>query len=260
VRKVSIGLGTLAAVGALALPASALAAQQFTITPAPVLSGKAGGSGSLTFSFTIANSLGGEPSPLAGPLTVDLPMGVSYSALAASAKLFPKCAASVVEAATGSTPPNCPAGSLVGTGSATFSALIGTQTLNESAAVKIYLSSSSPVGLTFWSAGTTPIAETKVWPGTISPGTGQYGETVVTTPPTISTVPGGPDASVIQYSSTFTGTTKVKVKKGKKTTTKTVYFIPLPKKCPSPQLHWGATAGYEDGTSTTTTATTACTL
>ncbi len=257
-RKVSIALGTIAAIGALALPASALAAQVFTFTP--TLTGPANGSGAVTTPFTIGNSLGGLPSPLAGATTVELPAGVSYSAVAASAKLFPKCSAAVINAATGSTPPACPAGSLVGSGTSTFAALIGSQTLNEVSTIKIYLTASSPVTLTFWGAGTSPIAETKIFTGTLMPDSGLYGEKIIVNTPTITTVPGGPDASVTQYSTTITGTAKVKSKKGKKTVTKTIYFVPLPKKCPSSQLHWSISSGFEDGTTASTTATTACTL
>jgi len=260
VRKVSIALGTVAAIGALSLPASALAAQQLTLTPSPTLTGKPGGSGTIFYAFTIANTLGGLPSPLSGSFTTELPAGVTYAAVAGSAKLFPKCSSAVINAATGSTPPVCPAGSQIGTGSSTFSALIGTQTLNETSTIKAYLTSSSPVTLTFWGSGTTPIAETKIFTGTLMPDSGLYGEKLITNIPTITTVPGGPDASVTQFSLSTGGTAKVKEKVKGKTKTVTVPFVPLPKKCASSQLHWSASTGYEDGTTTTTTATTPCTL
>lgn len=250
-RKVSIGLGTLAAMCVLALPASALAAQQFTLTPK--ITGKLGGAGALTFAFGIGNDAGGLPSPLTGQLTALFPAGVSYSALAANAKHFPTCSAAVITADAGATPPTaCPKGSLIGTGQATFAANIGGSPLSETTQyLNIYLSSASPVSLTFWSYGATPIQETKVFTGTLGAASGQYGIKLVNNIPTITTTPGGPDASVTAFTSTISAS--VKVKKGKKTT---VYpFIPLPKKLKSP-LNWSATATYEDGTSTTVTATT----
>ncbi len=255
-RKVSIGLGAIAAIVALAAPASALAAQQLTLTPK--LTGKLGGSGSILFAFTIAtNPLGGIPSPLSGQVIAELPKGVTYASVAASAKQFPTCSATLINAATGSTPPACPAGSLVGSGTSTFQAQLGSQMLNEPSTIKTYLSSANPIQLTFWGNGVSPIAETKVFTGTILPDSGLFGEKIVTNVPTITTVPGGPDASVTEFSLTTGASIKVKKKVHGKTKTTTVDFIPLPTKCTNP-LHWSATASYEDGSTTTSTATSAC--
>ena len=61
-RKVSFGLGAIAAICALAVPASALATQTLTITPS--ITGKLGGPGKVNFAFTITSPGGAIPSPL----------------------------------------------------------------------------------------------------------------------------------------------------------------------------------------------------
>jgi len=259
VRKVSIGLGTLAAIGALALPASALAAQTLTLSPS--LSGKLGGPGKLTFAFTVGTSPAAPvPSPLNNQFVAELPAGITYSATG-----FQTCPLATVMAATGATPPACPAGSVAGSGSATFQAVLGTQMLNEPSNITIYLTQANPITLAFWGNGTKPIAETKIFTGTLAPDGTPYGEKLITNVPQITTVPGGPDASVTQFSSTLYAVRTLKqtkmVKKGKKkvkqTVTATVSAITLPKKC-SGSLSWKGTASFEDMSSVTQTATTAC--
>jgi hypothetical protein len=254
VRKVSIGLGAIAAICALAAPASALASQTLTITPK--VTGTLGGPGTITFAFNITSSTGGIPSPLAPgqPFIEKNPVGITLSGAG-----FPTCPTATIQAATGATPPSCPAGSLIGSGSATIQALIGTTMLNEQTVIKAYLT--GPSALEFWGNGTTPIAQTVTWPGSTTAGSPPFGQTLVNNVPTVPTVPGGPNASETAFSLTIGATRKVtkteKVKGKKKKVTTTVGLITLPKKC-SGKLTWGASDVYSDGTTNSVTATSAC--
>ena len=257
-RKAKMSLAALAACGMLAAPAGALAATQLSI--APKLSGRLGGAGAISFNLTNTNTLGGLPSPMTAPFVAHLPAGIAYNVSS-----FGTCSLAVINAATGSTPPRCPAASQIGTGTATLGVVIGGVPLNETAPARIYLTRKSPVTIQFWASGTTPIAETLSFPGTLSRDSAPYGQRLTVQVPTIPTVPGGPNAATLTFDTTFSATRKVTrtvtVKRGRRrvrrrVTTRVSEFT-LPKKCRTP-LRWSATATYQDGTSSTRTATTAC--
>ncbi len=251
-------LAVIAAGGALALPASASAAEQVVITPIK-LTGTLGGAGGLTLGFTVADSLGGIPSPLAGIATIDLPAGGTYNATG-----FPTCPLATITAAVGA-PPSCPAGSKIGSGTATGQAVIGGTGIVEPAVLDVYLTQTNPITLEFWGNGTNPIAETLAFPGTFARASSPYGEQVTIQVPTITSVPGGPDVSITQvavkFGATRSVTTTKSVKVGRSTVRKrvktTVGLVTLPKKC-SGTLHWGANLMFQDGTSAGATGTSAC--
>ncbi len=249
-RKVSIGLGAIAAICALAVPASALAATSpETLTLTPSATGKLGGPGKIVVGFSITTSTaGGIPAPLTGPFVEKLPAGIVETGVG-----FPTCSEATIQAATGATPPTCPAGSLAGSGTSTVQALIGSSPLIENSVVKAYLVSAHPLTLGFWANGTTPIQSTVFFNGTLGSAAAPFGSTFTSTTPVIPTVPGGPNASVTAFSLTLGTTTTVK--KGKKKVT--ISSVTLPKKCTG-SLHWSASDSYTDGTSNTATATTPC--
>ena len=251
-------IAVIAAGGALALPASAMAAEQVTISPIK-LTGTLGGPAALTLGLNVTNSLGGVPSPLAGVATIELPQGGIYNAQG-----FTTCPLATITAAIG-TPPVCPADSRVATGSATGQAVIGGTEITEPAVLDAYLVKRSPLTLEFWGNGTSPIAETLTFPATFGPGSSPYGEQVSIQVPTITSVPGGPDVSITEIeasikdtrSVTTTKTVKVGGRSEKKRVKTTVGLITLPKRCPG-TLHWGTNLMFQDGTSATATATSAC--
>jgi len=246
VRKVSIGLGAIAAVCALAAPASALAAQTLTIKP--TTSGKLGGGGKIGLGFTITSSTGGIPSPLSGPFVESIPKGITYSGTG-----FATCSMATIQAASGSAAPTCPAGSLLGNGTSVTQALVGGTNLIENGTIHAYLVSAHPYTVGFWGNGTTPIQTTVTWQGVLQGASGIFGSELNTVTPIIPTVPGGPDASTTAFNIVLGGTAKVK-KHGKTTT---VNAITLPKTCKG-SLKWAATDAYQDGTSNQTTATSPC--
>jgi hypothetical protein len=255
-----VRLGALATCAALAAPASALAATQLSITPK--ITGKLGGNGAIAFTLknTDAAMPVGLPSPMTAPFVAHLPAGITYNVSS-----FDTCPQAVINAATGSQKPNCPPGSRIGTGTATLGAVLGGQPINETAKVYIFLTRKSPVTIGFWGNGTTPILETIVFSGTLSRDAAPYGQKLTVQVPDIGTVPGGPNASTLTFVTNFSGThtvTKtITVKKGgrkiKRRVKTTVSEFTLPKKCKG-AVRWAGTATYEDGTSSSATATTAC--
>lgn len=246
-----------AAAALLALPATALAGQ--TITMTPQLSGTLGGNGSLSIQMTNASTTGGLPSPLDGPFYADLPAGLTYNVAD-----FPTCSPALIEAAVG-TAPACPAGSEIGSGVARIGADLGGTALNEPAVLDAFLTARSPASVAFWGNGTSPVAETLVFMGSLTATAPPFGDKLAINIPLIPTVAGGPDASLLSVQLTFAATAKVTTsetvhqgsKKVKKRVTKTISEFSLPKKC-SGRLHWAAGATYQDGTSASTATTTAC--
>ena len=250
-------LAAIAVCAVLAAPASALAANQLSIKPSTT--GRLGGNGTIAFTLTNTNTLGGLPSPLQAPFVAHLPAGITYNVGG-----FGVCPQATINAAVGSAPPHCPS-ALIATGSATIGAVLGPQTLTERREGLVYLTRKSPVTIAFWGNGNSPIEETLNFSGTLTKDVAPYGEKLTVQVPNIMTVPGGPNASTISLSTNFNKsrrvTKTVTVKKGKKKirrrVTTTVSEFTLPKKCKSP-LRWAATAMYQDGTTSSAAATTAC--
>jgi len=251
-------LGAIVACAALAGPASALAATQLSIRPQ--VSGKLGGNGAIAFTLTNTNTLGGLPTPLQAPFVAHLPAGITYNVAS-----FNTCPQSTITRASGSAPPRCPAGSQIGTGAATIGAVLGGEPISEPAQVSIFLTRKSPVTVEFWANGTTPIQETLIFPGTLTKDSAPYGEKLTVQVPTIMTVAGGPDAATITFRTSFDATRRVTrtetIKQGsrkiKRRVTTTISEFTLPKTCKSP-MRWAASATYQDGSSSSAAATTAC--
>lgn len=257
VRRAATWVGAISVVAAFAAPASALGATQ--ITAKPLLGGKLGGAGTLTVNAQATDSLGGIPSPLT-QLVIDIPPGPTYNFATT-----PLCSVAVVKAATGSTPPSCPAGSKIGSGSAEVEAALGTTTLQEPATLDIYLTSRSPVVAEVWANGTTPVEETLAFPGTFTPTAAPFAEKITVNVPPIQ-IPGAPDASVVSLDFTLGGThtvtTTKTVKRGKRNVKvkvkTTVGLFNLPKSCPGGSLSYAANATFEDGSNPGLTGKVAC--
>jgi hypothetical protein len=256
-RSAAACLATIVAAAGGAMPARALAAEQ--LTAAPTISGKLGGSGIFTVKASMTSTLGGIPSPL-GQFVIDAPPGPTFNFASA-----PVCPLDTITAAEGSVPPVCPAGSQIGSGSASVEAILGSTTLMETAPLDIYLTSRSPIVYEVWASGTTPIAETLTFPGTLTIAGAPFGEKISVSVPPIPTVPGGPDASVVSLTFAVGGTHPVTttrtIKRGRTSVRQTVRtsvgLIELPKKCPA-SLPYTATATFQDGSSPTVAGRLAC--
>ena len=246
------------ATAALAVPAAASAAQHLVASPS--LSGRLGASGLLAVDATVTDPLGGIPSPLA-QLNIDIPPGLRYQFAST-----PTCPIATVTAANGSVPPDCPAGSRIGAGTAAVQAALGTTMLNETAQLDIYLTRRAPVQYEVWASGTSPIAETLAFPGTFTRIGGRFAEQISVQVPPIPTVPGGPDASVVGLRFTIGGTHAVRRtrierrgrRRVRRVVEQTVGLFDLPKTCPGRVLPYAATASFRDGTTASVTGQVSC--
>ncbi len=240
-RKSFVAALMAMAVIALQVPAGASADEQLSL--APQVSGSPGGPGTIAITLSDSSTTGGLPAPITGAFAAYLPHGPTYDFTA-----FPTCSVTIIQAAIGSAP-NCPAHSLLATGSAAVGASIGGTPFNETAAVSVYLVQKSPLTVEFWGNGTQPVAETLQFPGTATAAATPYAYKLSLNVPIIATVPGGPDGSVLSVS--------LKLAQSMKVGRKTVSLITLPKRC-SGSFHWGAQASFQDGTTAMTSTATAC--
>ncbi len=251
----------------LAAPAAAHASNIVTITPA-FQPDKLGAPTSLLFGLKIADSAGGMPTPLSNAV-VRLPAGIGIDPTGVGT-----CPKATLQA---SGPSACPTNALVGVGSAVLGANLGGTLLTENATITPFLGppQNGHVVLELYGDGKTPVSEQIVLEGVVAPDTAPYGQQLVLPIPTIATVPGGPNASVlsfqltvgannIQYYRTVTVTKRVR-RHGRLVRVKVrqrklfhVRGIVVPPKCPAGGFPFSLTLSYQDGTTTTTNATAPC--
>ncbi len=255
-KSVSLGLGALAAIGALAVPATANAADQITVTPS--VTGKLGGPGAIGLTADIMNTDGGIPTPVTG-LVADLPGGITLNL-----QDFPTCPLATVVAAVG-VPPVCPAGSQIGSATAVVGAEIDGSSITEPAAARVYLTGKNPITAEVWANGVTPIAETLTFSGTLAPNVAPYGPKLTLDVPLIPTLPGGPDGSLVSITAMFSGSattsTTETVKQAGRTVKKkvktTVGEFTLPKTC-SGAYRWAGTVTFQDGSNVSASGSVPC--
>lgn len=249
-------LGASVALGAGVAPAAAQSAEQVTASPA--VTGHLGGPGRFSISVEITSALGGVPAPLS-QLLIDLPPGPIYNFAS-----LPTCSRATIAAATHAAPA-CPDGSQFGAGTATVQATFGSSLLTETATMDLYLTQRSPPAFEVWANATTPVAETLAFPGTFTSAAAPYGEQVSVSIPPISTVPGGPDGSVVALSFAAGGaravSTTTTIRRAKRTITRrrrtVVSLFTLPRGCPR-ALPYAVTATLADGTAPSATGTLTC--
>jgi hypothetical protein len=257
-RAQTLRLTTIAAVVALALPPSARAASGAALSPPPSITGQLGGEATLHINVVNTNTLGGIPAP-ATAFVVHLPAGLTFAHTG-----FALCPLAKVPAGA------CPNGSQVGSGTSHVQASIGGILVNETAAIKIYVARVGPLTLAFWADGIRPVQESLVFSATITPDSPPFSDKATGTLPTITTVPGGPDGSIVSFSVTVGArrTTRVtrrvvRLVRGKRKTvttrfTSTVNAITLPRTCAASTLQWGFDESFQDGSTSSATATSPC--
>jgi hypothetical protein len=262
----SLGVGLLAPAPAGASPTASATAS--------FVPDKVGSPTSLVFSFQLGDTSGALPQPIT-QVTTMLPAGAGIDTTGLGI-----CRASLSAlAAQGSSA--CPSTSFAGFGTAQAAAVLGTEPLNETAAMTIYLAPSTPghTVLDFFAAGTTPVAEQLAFAGTQEPASAPYGFQFVVNIPPIATVPGGPDASIVSLRSTIGApnaqyyvTKRVRVvttrrvggrtEKVTRTVTRRVLQrvkgITVPSSCPAGGFPFEMQFTYADGTTSTVQAPIAC--
>jgi hypothetical protein len=178
---------------------------------------------------------------------VHLPKGLKYSA-----KGFTPCNGNTLNPPSAA---NCPAKSKVGSGSSVVEAQLGSIHFIENAAVTAYVGTKQHGHdtLLLFANGTTPVSTQITLVGELIPGDASPYSYKLNVPiPAIPTSPGGPNASITDFSTTVGGTVTVKGKK--------MALVDAPKKssCVGGVENWGYVGTYQDGTSYTTTTKSPC--
>ena len=180
---------------ALTLAASARGATTATMT-ARFTPDRPGASTSVTVTMNFAGAAGALPAPLS-EIVVHTPagMGVSTAGLAA-------CPIARLQA---NDPSACPVDTLVGWGTTSVAALLGTSMFNETAQLGAYLGlpQDGHTLVNFFAVGRTPVQESLLFHGVLEGDAAPYGNELVVNVPAISTVPGGPNASVVSFTTTL---------------------------------------------------------
>ena len=146
----------------------------------------------------------------------------------------------------------CPAQSQIGTGRALADVHVGSSVESEEAAVSAFVG--PPQGLNptieILGQGYSPLEERVVITATTQPDNPPYGEKLVMSVPAITTIPLEPNASTVSFSVTIGG------KAAKKHHNPNAAL--LPSRCPAGGFPFAAEFTYEDGSTSTSTATVPC--
>ena len=265
------GLGTarllrfslsLAVVGALlalgvALPAvvDASSTPQFNPTPPPPPEAttatirpsfspdKLGAKAAFTFAAHFAGGELGVPSPVRRAV-VHFPPGLTLD--------VPKlrsCSKAQLQARGAR---GCPAQSEIGTGHALADVHVGSTVESEEAAISVFVGPPQGINPTIEiiGQGYSPLEERVVITATALPDNPPYGEKLVMSVPAIPTIPLEPNASTVSFSVTVGG------KAAKKHHNPNTAL--LPSHCPAGGFPFAAEFTYEDGSTSTSTATVPC--
>jgi hypothetical protein len=248
-RRASTYLALLG-LAVLGLPATASAVPAVTFKPTVIPIPHFKGTGNFlgtgagvqaVFTINGTESTGGVPSQLR-KVVVDLPTGTKINP-----KGFSKCDASTLEA---SGPEGCPKASVASPiGNARVEAPIGGTTVGVTGTLQAFLSPNG--GLNFYANSSAPISAQIISVGTFVTQEPGYGPKLEVLVPAIPTVPGAPNASIININ--------VKVGAGLKKGKKVVYYGTLPSKCSkSAGLKWKTELTFESGETATAFAKTVC--
>jgi hypothetical protein len=189
--------GLLALLACACLPAAAGAAQTVRLS-ASLTPERLGGGTTIGFSFTVATTTGQVPSPLTGvDLLYPANLGIATSGLGLAT-----CTATIIEERG---PEGCPSESQMGYGSGLVEVPFGPEILHEVATTRVFMAhlNQGHLGLVFWAVGATPVAAQIVFPGLVLPAGNPYGGELSTTIPLVPTLPGAPDAAVVELSTTI---------------------------------------------------------
>ncbi len=224
-------------VGAQATGSETVAAIKPSFSP-----DRLGAKAAFTFDVHFTGGAFGVPSPVRKAV-VQLPPGLSMNIPHLSS-----CTRARLQARGAS---GCPSRSLIGTGHALADVHAGAGVESEEAKVWAFLG--PPQGLNptieILGQGYTPLEERVVITATVLPDRPPYGEELVMSIPAIPSIPYEPNASTVSFSVTVGGA------RFRNHSPNTVL---LPTHCPAGGFPFATEFGYEDGTTSTTTATVPC--
>ncbi len=241
-------VATFAACCACVTTASAVAVAQ-TETNASMrpslLPNRLGASTALTLAFRFSGGAEGVPAPLRG-MVVHLPAGLTINLRGAGV-----CQPSRLRSKGAS---GCASKSLVGRGHALMKVHAGSLAVPEEATVSIFRGPNrgSRQTLEILSQGSTPLDESTIVTGVLTPDGGQYGSKLTMSVPAIPTLVLEPDASFVSLSLTIGGIGR------RPRAHAAAGAILVPRSCPVAGFPFAAEFSFAGGASASTSATVAC--
>jgi hypothetical protein len=208
----------------------------------------------ISFGFHLATAEGTAPPPLTG-LDLRMPAAMNYTTTTLGLAIC-QPAALVADGIAG-----CPPNSRLGYGSAYVEVPFGTGSGHEIPEVQAF-AGPSPKGnlvVLFYANGLYPISAQLAFAGEVLPATGRFGSQLQTSVPLVTSVPGGPDVSIVSVTSTIgpSHLTYYKHVHGQ-----LVPFQPrgvsVPERCPRGGFPFAAEFNFQDGSRTSAQTTVPC--
>jgi|HubBroStandDraft_4_1064222.scaffolds.fasta_scaffold83910_2 hypothetical protein len=252
-RYVAITALAVAFVAVLA-PTSALALSEQATLDASFSPNRLATPTTITFGFHLATTEGTAPPPLTG-MNLEMPAGMNYTTTTLGLAICQPAALAAKGLA------GCPTNSRLGYGSANVEVPFGTGSGHEIPEIQA-VSGPSPKGnltVLFYANGLYPVYAQLSFSGEVLPDTGRFGSQLATTVPLITSVPGGPDVSVLSVTSTIgpSHLTYYKHVHGR-----LVSFHPrgvsVPARCPRGGFPFAAEFTFLDGSHTSAQTTVPC--
>jgi hypothetical protein len=254
VSKLGALLALTAAVLCILTPAGAAAVSERASLLASFTPDTLGAPTTITFGFHLATLEGAAPPPLTG-LTLRMPAGINYTATTLGLAIC-QPAALLAKGLAG-----CSPNARLGYGNAYVEVPFGTGAGYEVPEVQA-LAGPSPKGnlvVLFYANGLYPVYAQLAFSGEVLPDTGRFGSQLATTIPLVTSVPGGPDVSILSVTSTIgpSHLTYYRHVHGH-----LVPFHPrgvsVPERCPRGGFPFAAEFVFQDGSRTAATTTVPC--
>jgi hypothetical protein len=262
--RAAVAAATLIAAGALlayawpgavgTAPAGAAGVSEQATLHAAFTPDRLGASTTISFGFHLQTSEGLAPPPLTS-VALDMPAGMNYT-LTTLGLAICQPAALQAQGLKG-----CSPNSRVGSGSALVEVPFGTGSGHELPEIQAVVGPPHEGNMVvlFYANGQAPVSAQLVFAGEVLPETGVFGSRLSTTVPLIPSVPGGPDVSIVNVSSTIgpSGLIYYKHAHGK-----LVPFHPLgigvPERCPHGGFPFSASFTFQDGSTASASTTVPC--
>ena len=243
----------LAVAFALTVATPALAVTEEASLHASFSPNRLGAGTTVAFSFHIGTAEGAPP-----PLTaIDLrmPAGMNYTSTTLGLATCDPAALQAKGVA------GCPPNSRLGYGSAYVEVPFGTGAGHEIPEVQA-VAGPSPSGnlvVLFYANGLYPVSAQLAFAGEVLPATGRFGSQLQTNVPLVTSVPGGPDVSIVEVNTTIgpKNLTYYRRRHGRLEAF-TPRGVAVPEKCPKGGFPFAASFSFQDGTGTTATTTVPC--
>ncbi len=209
----------------------------------------------ISFGFHLSTPEGLAPPPLAN-IDLHMPSGMNYTATTLGLAICQP------EALLKNGLNGCPANSRLGAGKAFVEVPFGAGSGQEIPEIQALMgppSANSNIIVLFYANGLTPVFAQLVFKGELLPASGRFGSELSTAVPAISSVPNGPDVSIISVESTIGPghLTYYKYVHGRRVPFRPV-GIAVPERCPHGGFPFSANFAFQDGSSAEASTTVPC--